>query len=210
MKVVSDQYVVDSKGRKKAVIVAAKRYEQIMEDLHDLAVVAERRTEGTISLDEMKRRLLPCPARLAGETLKSPAKMERSFRFRGTFAPLASRAERPRPLRNREDTSDTDVSGFVSPDISPGDIPRPRRMLTQHDTFQWKVSMNPTMVKSAGRQRQRIPDRLNEPSWQGIAEGEDAPEQFRRPPACGSGSTANAACPSARRKSCDLASCAAC
>ena len=33
MKVVSDQYVVDSKGRKKAVIVAAKRYEQIMEDL---------------------------------------------------------------------------------------------------------------------------------------------------------------------------------
>ena len=57
MKVVSDQYVVDSKGRKKAVIVAAKRYEQIMEDLHDLAVVAERRTEGAISLDEMKRRL---------------------------------------------------------------------------------------------------------------------------------------------------------
>jgi PHD/YefM family antitoxin component YafN of YafNO toxin-antitoxin module len=57
MKAVSDQYVVDSKGRKKAVIVAAKRYEQIMEDLHDLAVVAERRTEGTISLDEMKRRL---------------------------------------------------------------------------------------------------------------------------------------------------------
>jgi len=39
------------------VIVTAKRYEQIMEDLHDLAVVAERRNEGTISLDEMKRRL---------------------------------------------------------------------------------------------------------------------------------------------------------
>ena len=57
MKVMADQYVVDSKGRKKAVIVTAKRYEQIMEDLHDLAVVAERRREGTISLDEMKRRL---------------------------------------------------------------------------------------------------------------------------------------------------------
>jgi PHD/YefM family antitoxin component YafN of YafNO toxin-antitoxin module len=57
MKVKADQYVVDAKGRKKAVIVTAKRYEQIMEDLHDLAVVAERRREGTISLDQMKRRL---------------------------------------------------------------------------------------------------------------------------------------------------------
>ena len=45
MKVAADQFVVDVKGRKKAVIVAATRYEQIMEDLHDLAVVAERRSE---------------------------------------------------------------------------------------------------------------------------------------------------------------------
>jgi len=57
MKVLADQFVVDAKGRRTAVIVTAKRYEQIMEDLHDLAVVAERRNEGTISLDEMKRRL---------------------------------------------------------------------------------------------------------------------------------------------------------
>jgi PHD/YefM family antitoxin component YafN of YafNO toxin-antitoxin module len=57
MKAVKEQYVVDAKGRKKAVIVSAKRYEQIMEDLHDLAIVAERRHEGRISLDEMKRRL---------------------------------------------------------------------------------------------------------------------------------------------------------
>lgn len=57
MKVMADQFVVDAKGRKKAVIVSAKRYEQIMEDLHDLAVVAERRGESPISLDELKRRL---------------------------------------------------------------------------------------------------------------------------------------------------------
>ena len=57
MKVAADQFVVDAKGRKKAVIVAATRYEQIMEDLHDLAVVAERRSEAPVSLDEMKRRL---------------------------------------------------------------------------------------------------------------------------------------------------------
>lgn len=57
MKATADQFVVDAKGRKKAVIVSANRYEQIMEDLHDLAVVAERRDEPTISLAEMKRRL---------------------------------------------------------------------------------------------------------------------------------------------------------
>jgi hypothetical protein len=34
-----------------------KEYERLMEDLHDLAVVAERRDEEAISLDEMKRRL---------------------------------------------------------------------------------------------------------------------------------------------------------
>ena len=57
MKAMAEQFVVDAKGQKKAVIVPAHRYEQIMEDLHDLAVVAERRDEPTISLAEMKRRL---------------------------------------------------------------------------------------------------------------------------------------------------------
>jgi PHD/YefM family antitoxin component YafN of YafNO toxin-antitoxin module len=57
MKATAEQFVVDVKGRKKAVIVPAHRYEQIIEDLHDLAVVAERRNEPTISLAEMKRRL---------------------------------------------------------------------------------------------------------------------------------------------------------
>ena len=57
MKAPVDQCVVDAKGRKTAVIVAASRYEQIMEDLHDLAVVAERRNKTPVSLNEMKRRL---------------------------------------------------------------------------------------------------------------------------------------------------------
>ena len=34
-----------------------ERYEQLTEDLHDLAVVAERREEEPISLDEMMLRL---------------------------------------------------------------------------------------------------------------------------------------------------------
>jgi PHD/YefM family antitoxin component YafN of YafNO toxin-antitoxin module len=52
-----EQYVVDPNGKKTAVILSLKRYQELMEDLHDLAVVAERRKERTISLDEMKRRL---------------------------------------------------------------------------------------------------------------------------------------------------------
>jgi PHD/YefM family antitoxin component YafN of YafNO toxin-antitoxin module len=52
-----EQYVVDPNGKKTAVILSLKRYQELMEDLHDLGVVAERRKERAISLDEMKRRL---------------------------------------------------------------------------------------------------------------------------------------------------------
>ncbi len=52
-----ERFVVDEAGRKTGVILSVKRYRQLMEDLHDLAVVAERRGEKPISLDDMKRRL---------------------------------------------------------------------------------------------------------------------------------------------------------
>ena len=54
---VREQYVVDAKGRKTAVLLSLEQYERLLEDLHDLAVVAERRDEKTISLEELKRRL---------------------------------------------------------------------------------------------------------------------------------------------------------
>ena len=57
VKTVEPEYLVDSRGKKKAVIVPLAEYRRMMEDLHDLAVVAERRKEGTISLEEMRRRL---------------------------------------------------------------------------------------------------------------------------------------------------------
>jgi len=53
----SKQYVTDSRGRKKGVILSIKQYERMQQDLHDMAVVAERRNERTVSFDEMKRRL---------------------------------------------------------------------------------------------------------------------------------------------------------
>lgn len=52
-----EQYLVDAKGNKRGGLLSIERYEQLTEDLHDLAVVAERRMEEPISFDEMKRRL---------------------------------------------------------------------------------------------------------------------------------------------------------
>lgn len=53
----NEQYVVDAEGRKLAVLLSLEQYEKLMEDLHDLAVVAERRDEETISLQELRQRL---------------------------------------------------------------------------------------------------------------------------------------------------------
>ncbi len=57
MKNLRQHYVVDQKGKKTAVILPVTQYDQLLEDLHDLAMIAERRDEEPISLEEMKRRL---------------------------------------------------------------------------------------------------------------------------------------------------------
>jgi hypothetical protein len=44
----STEYITDSNGKKKAVILSIEQYEVLMEDLQDLAVMAERREEPTI------------------------------------------------------------------------------------------------------------------------------------------------------------------
>ena len=46
-------------GKPTAVILPIAEYEELLEDLHDLAVVARRKDEPTISLAEVKRRLTP-------------------------------------------------------------------------------------------------------------------------------------------------------
>jgi hypothetical protein len=57
MSVVQEQFVIDSRGKKKGVLLSLRQYQKLMEDLHDLAVVAERRKEKPVSLEAMKRRL---------------------------------------------------------------------------------------------------------------------------------------------------------
>jgi PHD/YefM family antitoxin component YafN of YafNO toxin-antitoxin module len=50
------EYIVKN-GKRKAVILPIEEYEEMLEDLHDLAVIARRRNEPTIPLAEVKRRL---------------------------------------------------------------------------------------------------------------------------------------------------------
>jgi hypothetical protein len=42
------QYVTDCEGRKTAVILSIEEYHELLEDLADLAVIAERRGETTV------------------------------------------------------------------------------------------------------------------------------------------------------------------
>jgi hypothetical protein len=57
MQSAQSQYITSSTGRKKAVILPIREYQRLLEDLHDLTVVAERHEEYPVSLDEMKKRL---------------------------------------------------------------------------------------------------------------------------------------------------------
>ena len=56
MSATGEQYVVDEHGNRVAIILPLREYEQLQEDLHDLAVVAERREEPSIGFDEFKKR----------------------------------------------------------------------------------------------------------------------------------------------------------
>ncbi|MBI5559711.1 MAG: hypothetical protein HY883_00340 [Deltaproteobacteria bacterium] len=51
------EFLVDEKGRKKAVVLPIEDYEELLEDIHDLAVVAERKGEAAVSFEEVKKRL---------------------------------------------------------------------------------------------------------------------------------------------------------
>jgi PHD/YefM family antitoxin component YafN of YafNO toxin-antitoxin module len=51
------QYIVDEQGRKTAVVLPIQEYEQLLEDLEDLAIIAERRNEPTEPLEAVLDRL---------------------------------------------------------------------------------------------------------------------------------------------------------
>jgi hypothetical protein len=51
------QYLTNESGEKTAVVLPLSDYEKLMEDLEDLAVVAERRDEPTLSHEQFKTEL---------------------------------------------------------------------------------------------------------------------------------------------------------
>ena len=52
------QYITDDRGDKLAVVIPISDYKELIKDVSDLAAVAERRDEQTVSLAEVKKRLV--------------------------------------------------------------------------------------------------------------------------------------------------------
>ncbi|MFH1032729.1 MAG: hypothetical protein V1767_09235 [Chloroflexota bacterium] len=50
-------FVVTEKGRKIGVILSLKEYRELIEDLQDLAIIAERKDEPSLPFEIVKERL---------------------------------------------------------------------------------------------------------------------------------------------------------
>ncbi len=51
------RFLVDEKGRKKSVVLPIKDYQALVEDLADMAVIAERNGDPTQSLELVRKNL---------------------------------------------------------------------------------------------------------------------------------------------------------
>lgn len=52
------QFLTDQSGRKIAVVLPMEVYNELLEDISDLAAIAERRQDERLSLEEVKQRLI--------------------------------------------------------------------------------------------------------------------------------------------------------
>ena len=50
------QFITDEDGN-KSVVIPVEDYEGILEDIQDLAAIAERKEEGSLSLEDLKKNL---------------------------------------------------------------------------------------------------------------------------------------------------------
>ena len=57
MSIPQTRFIVNATGKKTGVLLSITQYEKLLADLHDLAVIAARREEEPIPLEEVKRRL---------------------------------------------------------------------------------------------------------------------------------------------------------
>ena len=51
------RYLVDEDGRKESVVLSVEDYEELMEDIKDLALIADRKNEPIEPFDVLKKRL---------------------------------------------------------------------------------------------------------------------------------------------------------
>jgi len=51
------KFLTDKKGKKVAAVIPIKEYEEMMEDLIDLAAIVERRNDETIPWEQVKKEL---------------------------------------------------------------------------------------------------------------------------------------------------------
>ena len=51
------KFLVDKDGKRTHAVLPIKDYEELLEDMHDVAIVKKRRKENSISIAEMKKRL---------------------------------------------------------------------------------------------------------------------------------------------------------
>ena len=52
-----EKFIIDENGHKTSVVLPVRDYESLLEDIHDLATIAERKHEKTISSFAMKAKL---------------------------------------------------------------------------------------------------------------------------------------------------------
>jgi hypothetical protein len=52
-----EKYILNEKGKKESVILNLKTYEELVEDLEDLYIIAERKNEPSVSIAQLRRGL---------------------------------------------------------------------------------------------------------------------------------------------------------
>ena len=57
LKELHPQYIVNEKGEKKSVILSIEGFEELLADLEDLAAIADRKYEPTITHEDLRAQL---------------------------------------------------------------------------------------------------------------------------------------------------------
>jgi hypothetical protein len=55
MNLTTQQFITNTKGQKTAVIIPIEQYEELIENLHDLCQINQRKNEPEISLKDAKK-----------------------------------------------------------------------------------------------------------------------------------------------------------